>query len=124
MASLYAISYPEVEDVSPEFWKSRLQDAVQTILSALARRTPTVFCLEDLHWADPSFVELVRNLLLQVPNPAIVICVYRPTFNLFASHQLGGIAKIYTEFRLQDLSSSEAQDMLESKLSVNLSNST
>ena len=83
---------------------------------ALARRTPTVFCLEDLHWADPSFVELVRNLLLQVPNPAIVICVYRPTFNLFASHQLGGIAKIYTEFRLQDLSSSEAQDMLESLL--------
>ena len=40
LASLYAISYPEVEDVSPEFWKSRLQDAVQTILSALASAHP------------------------------------------------------------------------------------
>ncbi len=116
LGSLYAISYPEAEDVSPEFWKSRLQDSVQTILSALARKTPTVFCLEDLHWADPSFVELLRNALTQVPNPAIVICVYRPTFNLFTSHQLDGLAQIYNEFRLKDLSSSETQDMLESLL--------
>jgi len=38
VGSLYSLSYPEVEDVSPEFWKSRLQDATQTIMSALARR--------------------------------------------------------------------------------------
>jgi class 3 adenylate cyclase/tetratricopeptide (TPR) repeat protein len=116
LGSLYALSYPEVEDVSPEFWKSRFQDAVRTILSALARKAPTVFLLEDLHWADHSFIELLRNALLQVPHPAIVLCVYRPTFSLFTSHQLSGMAKIYREIRLQGLSSSEAQDMLESLL--------
>jgi class 3 adenylate cyclase/tetratricopeptide (TPR) repeat protein len=116
LGSLYALSYPEVDGVSPEFWKSRLQDAVLTILSALARRAPTVFCLEDLHWADNSFIELLRNALLQGSYPAIVLCVYRPTFSLFRSHQLSGLTKIYREIKLQSLSSSEAQEMLESLL--------
>jgi class 3 adenylate cyclase len=116
VGSLYALNYPEVEDVSPEFWKSRLQDAIQNILSAFAQKAPTIFCLEDLHWADPSFVELLRNALLQVRHAAIVLCVFRPTFNLFTSHQLSSISKIYKEIRLQDLSPSEAQDMLESLL--------
>ncbi|UCF82916.1 MAG: AAA family ATPase [Desulfobacteraceae bacterium] len=116
VGSLYSLSYPEIEDVSPEFWRSCLREAVQTILSALAQRAPTVFFLEDLHWADPSFAELLRNALLEIRQPAIVLCVYRPTFSLFSSHQLGGISKFYQEIRLQDLSSSEAQDMLESLL--------
>jgi class 3 adenylate cyclase/tetratricopeptide (TPR) repeat protein len=116
VGSLYSLPYPEVEDVSPEFWRSRLQEAAQTIISALAKRASTIFFLEDLHWADPSFVELLRNALLHVRQPAIVLCAYRPIFSLFTSHQLSGIDKIYQEIRLQELSPSEAQDMLESLL--------
>jgi len=113
VGGLYSLSYPETEDVSPEFWKSRLQDAVKKLLSALAEKALTVFFLEDLHWADPSFIDLLRNALLEVRHPAIVLCVYRPTFSLFTSYQINSIAKIYHEIRLQDLSSSEAQTMLE-----------
>ncbi len=116
VGGLYSLSYPEAEDVSPEFWKSSLQEAIQKILSALAQKAPTVYFLEDLHWADPSFVELLRSALLQVRQPAVVLCVYRPAFSLFASHQLSGIGEIYQEIRLQDLSPSEAQDMLGSLL--------
>ncbi|MEE9610665.1 MAG: adenylate/guanylate cyclase domain-containing protein, partial [Desulfatiglandales bacterium] len=116
VGSLYALSYSEAEKIGPEFWKSRLQSAVQAIFSALARRAPTVFYLEDLHWADPSFAELLRLTLLEVRQPAIVLCVYRPPFSLFTSHQLRSIGKFYQEIRLQDLSPSEAQDMLESLL--------
>ncbi|UCF57596.1 MAG: AAA family ATPase [Deltaproteobacteria bacterium] len=116
VGTLYALNYPEMEDVSPELWKYRLQDAVQTILSALARRAPTVLYLEDLHWADPSFLELLRNALLQISQPAIVLCTYRSPFSLFTTHQLSGIGKIYRELRLQDLSPSEAQGMLQSLL--------
>ena len=116
VGSLYSISYPEVEDVSPEFWKSRLQEATQKIISALAQKAPTVLFLEDLHWADPSFVELLRNALMEVRQPAIVLCVYRPTISLFTSQQLSGLSKFYHEIRLQDLSLSDAQEMLESLL--------
>jgi class 3 adenylate cyclase/tetratricopeptide (TPR) repeat protein len=116
VGSLYSLGYPEVENVSPEFWQSRLQHATQSIISALARRAPTIFFLEDLHWADPSFGELLRNALLNVRHPTMVICVHRPAFSLFSSHQLSNIAKIYREIQLQDLLPSEAQDMLGSLL--------
>jgi class 3 adenylate cyclase/tetratricopeptide (TPR) repeat protein len=116
VGSLYSLPYPEVEDVSPEFWKSRLQDAIQSILSAIAKKAPTIFLHEDLHWADPSFVELLRKALTEIRQPAIVLCAYRPTFSLFTSHQISSMGKVYQEIRLQDLSSSEAQDMLESLL--------
>ena len=116
VGSLYSLRYPELEDVSPESWRSRLQEEIQTILSALAQRAPTIFFLEDLHWADHSFVELLRRAFLEIRQPAIVLCVYRPIFSLLTSHQLSGLGKIYQEIRLQDLSSSEAQDMLESLL--------
>jgi class 3 adenylate cyclase/tetratricopeptide (TPR) repeat protein len=116
VGSLYSLHNTEVEDVSPEFWRSRLQEEIQTVFSALAKRAPTVFLLEDLHWADPSFIELLRQALLQIRQPAIVICAYRPPFSLFTTQQLSGLGKIYEEIRLGDLSLSEAQGMLESLL--------
>jgi class 3 adenylate cyclase/tetratricopeptide (TPR) repeat protein len=116
VGSLYSLHFPEVEAASPEFWKSRLQEAIKTILSALAKKAPTIFFHEDLHWADPSFVELLRNALMVIRQPAIVLCAYRPPFSLFSTHQLGSMGKAYKEIRLQDLSFSEAEDMLESLL--------
>jgi class 3 adenylate cyclase/tetratricopeptide (TPR) repeat protein len=116
VGSLYSLSYPEIETVSPEFWKSRLQNAMQSILSGLAKKAQTIFFLEDLHWADPSFVELLRNALKEIREPAIVICAYRPSFSLFTGHQIGSMGRVYQEIRLQDLSLSEAKDMLESLL--------
>ena len=116
IGSLYAIDYPEATGVSPEFWKAKLQETMKTVLSALALRSPTVFLLENLHWADPSYVKLLRHTLLEVREPAIVLCVYRPTFSLFTSHQHKGMGKIFSEIQLHPLSPTEAQDMLTSLL--------
>jgi tetratricopeptide (TPR) repeat protein len=116
VGGLYSLSYPEVKDVSPEFWKSRLQSAAKTILSALATRAPTIYFLEDLHWADTSFIELLRQACLEIQEPAIVLCVYRPTISLFTGHQLSSIGSNYHEIQLQNLSLSVAQNMLESLL--------
>jgi tetratricopeptide (TPR) repeat protein len=113
------LSYPEVEEVSPEFWKSHLQEAIRAILTALAGKSPTVFFLEDLHWADPSFVELLQRACLEIQQPAIVLCIYRPTFSLFSSHQASSIGKLYHEIHLKDLSLSDTQNMLESLLQTN-----
>jgi tetratricopeptide (TPR) repeat protein len=113
---LYGLNDTEVDNISPEVLKSRLQDALQTIISSLAQRSPTVFLLEDLHWADPSFVALLRRCLSDIRIPAIVLCVYRPPFSLFTSHPSPEVAEIYQEIVLQDLSLSETQDMLESLL--------
>ena len=116
VGSLYALDYPEATGVSPEFWKAKLQETMKTVLSALALKSPTVFLLENLHWADPSYVKLLQHTLLEVREPAIVLCVYRPSFSLFTSHQLKGMEKIFREIQLHPLSPSEAQDMLTSLL--------
>jgi len=116
VGGLYSLSYPEIENVSPEFWKSRLQVAILAILSSLAERAPTVFFLEDLHWADPSFVELLRRACLEIRQPAILLCAYRPTFSLFTGHQVSNIGNYYHDIQLQNLSLSVAQNMLASLL--------
>ncbi len=116
VGGLYSLSYPEAKDISPEHWKSRLQTAILAVLSSLANRATTVFFLEDLHWADPSFVELLRRACLEIRQPAIVLCAYRPTFSLFTSHQVSNIGKNYHDIQLQNLSFSVAQNMLASLL--------
>jgi len=116
VGSLYALGHPEIDNLDPEFWKSSLQKSIQATLSALARRQPAVICLEDLHWADPSSIELVRTVLTEFRYPALFLCVYRPPFSIFTTHQVSGMGKICREIKLQDLSTSESQDMVESLL--------
>jgi class 3 adenylate cyclase/tetratricopeptide (TPR) repeat protein len=116
IGSLYGLSYPEIEEVSPDFWKTRLHGAILEILSALAQRAPTIICLEDIHWADPSFLELLHFILSKFGQPAVFLCVYRPYFKLFTRYQLSALGQSHQEIRLKDLSSSEAQDMTESLL--------
>jgi predicted ATPase len=53
----------EIDGVSPDYWRDRLQKSVQQILEAVAGRGPTVILFEDLHWADGSFIELLHLLL-------------------------------------------------------------
>jgi tetratricopeptide (TPR) repeat protein len=110
------LSYPEIDEVSPAFWKEQLQKAIHSILSALARQAPTIIRLEDLHCADLSFLELIRVLLSDSRDPILFLCVYRPTISLFTSHQISAMTHSYQEIRLQDLSASESQGMVESLL--------
>jgi class 3 adenylate cyclase/tetratricopeptide (TPR) repeat protein len=116
IGSLFSISYPEIEEVSPEFWKSQLKKAVQTTLTSLAQNSPTIICLEDLQWADPSFLELLRLILSDIREPLLFLCGYRPIVSIFTSHQIAAMASTYKEIRLQDLSASESQNMVESLL--------
>ena len=116
IGSLYSLNYPEIDEVSPAFWKGQLQKAIQAILSSLAQQAPTIIRLEDLHWADHSFLELIRLLLLESRDPILFLCVYRPIISLFTSHQVGAMANPYQEIRLQDLSASESQGMIASLL--------
>ena len=116
IGTLYALSIPEIDEIDPEYWKPQLHKAVRIILSALSRQAPTIVYLEDLHWADPSFLELIRRLLMESGDPILFICNYRPVISLFSSHQIKSMANPYREIRLQDLSPTESQGMMESLL--------
>lgn len=115
IGNLFSLTYTEAEQVSPERFKAILREAIKLILANLCQRSPTVVCIEDLHWADPSSVELLKNILIDLKFPIIILCLYRPNFTLFTSHQAGSI-KSYREIRLLQLSPTDAQNMVESLL--------
>jgi class 3 adenylate cyclase len=116
VGSLFNLKYVQLEGIRPEIWRSRLQKAILEILGVMARRAPTIICLEDLHWADPSSLELIRFLLSDFRYPALVICVYRPTLTLLSNQQIANLSESYFEIRLEDLSAAETETMLESLL--------
>jgi tetratricopeptide (TPR) repeat protein len=115
IGNLYSLPYPEIETVPPEQWKAKLHEAIHLILANLCKHAPTVICIEDLHWADPSSVELLRNTLIDLKYPVVFLCMYRPSFTLFTSHQAGSM-KSYNEIRLLHLSPTDSQSMVESLL--------
>jgi len=115
IGNLYSLTYKEMEQVSPEQFKAKLHEAIKLILNNLCQHAPTIICIEDLHWADPSSVEFLRNILMDVKYPVIFLCLYRPSFNLYTSHQATSI-RSYHEVRLQQLSPTDAQSMVESLL--------
>ncbi|MCG6534317.1 MAG: tetratricopeptide repeat protein, partial [Syntrophales bacterium LBB04] len=82
-------------------------------------RGPTLICLEDLHWADPSSIDLFRYIVSDLAYPVFILCVYRPSFSLIPSEQLHMPEGLYQEIRLRDLTAREAEDMLGSLLKTN-----
>lgn len=113
---LLGLEVPETEGMSPEIWQKRLTAAVTLLMSAIASEKPTVFCLEDLHWADIAGLDLLRSMLAEFGSPSILMCTYRPQFSLFTSQQSEALGAVYREIRLGELSPSEARDMMESLL--------
>jgi class 3 adenylate cyclase/tetratricopeptide (TPR) repeat protein len=53
---------PEPVPLQPDEERVRLLDAVTQYLLAVAARVPTVLVLDDLHWADPGTVMLLRHV--------------------------------------------------------------
>ncbi|MBI3800819.1 MAG: AAA family ATPase [Deltaproteobacteria bacterium] len=66
---------------SPQKQKQRTQEALVAWLVEEAERAP-IYCIwEDLHWADPSTLELLGLLLAQVPTTRLfVMLTCRPEF--------------------------------------------
>ena len=55
------------------FWAAR------RLLEALARHRPVLVVFEDLHWAEPTFLDLVESLALGPGrSPIVVVCIARP----------------------------------------------
>jgi DNA-binding SARP family transcriptional activator len=53
--------------------------AARRVLEALARDRPIMLVLDDLHWAEPTFLDLVQYLLeLSSQAPMLLLCLARP----------------------------------------------
>jgi class 3 adenylate cyclase len=83
-ASLLSLPLPErypALTMPPQRQKQKTMEAVLHVLQALAARQPVLFIVEDLHWGDPSTLELLSLLIDQGPTARILtLLVFRPEF--------------------------------------------
>ncbi|WP_437834876.1 TOMM system kinase/cyclase fusion protein [Sorangium sp. So ce1153] len=69
-------------DVSAQRQKALTLDAIASLLLAMAERRPVLLLAEDLHWADPTTMEFLAQLVREVPAvPLCVLMTARPEFS-------------------------------------------
>ena len=84
LAGLLSIALPEGRYPArhnPQLDKQQTLDLLTERLVEAAQRDAVLFVVEDLHWADPSTIELLTRILEQVPTArTLVILTCRPEF--------------------------------------------
>jgi predicted ATPase len=70
-----------VPELSPQKRKEMTLAALSAQLDALAARQPVFIIFEDVHWADPTTLELLTGTLEQVQRlPVLMLITARPEF--------------------------------------------
>jgi hypothetical protein len=68
--------------MTPQKFKDETLRALADTTEAIARRQPTVMLLEDVHWADPTTLEVIDLLIHRVRNlPLLIALTHRPEFS-------------------------------------------
>ncbi|MRG92326.1 TOMM system kinase/cyclase fusion protein [Polyangium spumosum] len=87
-------------DVSPQKQRELTRNAVLSLLFEMSEKEPVVLAIEDLHWADPSTVELLGQLVAEVGSARVLaLFTARPEFtppwpsNAALQIQLGRLGK-------------------------------
>jgi predicted ATPase len=72
--------YPAIEQ-SPQQRRQKTLEALVLQVAALARQNPVLMIFEDVHWADPTSLELFDRIVDKIPDIRVLLIVtYRPEF--------------------------------------------
>jgi predicted ATPase len=76
-----------VVSMTPQKFKDETLRALVDMTEAITRLQPTVELFEDIHWADPTTLEVIDLLIHRVRNiPLLVVLAHRPEFASRWSH--------------------------------------
>jgi predicted ATPase len=100
--------------------QSRYLEALQVLLRALAARRPLILVLDDIHWADPSSVEMLSQILPLAREVPVLFCfVTRPDYGAVGLKLLSAAREVMgrglTEIAINPLSDADSE-MLVSNL--------
>ncbi len=82
--------------------------AVRRLFETLARRRPLILVLEDVHWAEPTLLDLVEHVSRwSTQAPILLLCIARPELLEVRPRWDGALV------RLEPLSADEASELLD-----------
>lgn len=94
-----AVSDEEADDIE----RLRLFDGVLSLVRAAAASRPLLLVFEDMHWADPSTIALLRHVARRVSRlPVVLLVTYRST-EVAAGHLLGEVVREAMDRRFGNL---------------------
>jgi class 3 adenylate cyclase len=103
--------------------QARYVAAAHRLLRALAARGPVVLVCEDLHWADPASIEVVRQLLpLASQLPILFLAALRADTDSAGWPLIGQAREFFgdelAELRLEPLSEAESRTLVANLLEI------
>jgi class 3 adenylate cyclase/tetratricopeptide (TPR) repeat protein len=112
LASLLSIPLDEryaQPALSPDARRRQTLDVLLTVLLTAAERQPLLLVMEDLHWSDPSSLELLGLLIDHVPGSSLFLLItFRPE-----AQPLWADRSYLTRLTLSPLTRAQACQMIE-----------
>ena len=69
-------------EMTPERQKEQTLEALAAQMEGLSRHQPVLLVFEDVHWADPTSLELLELMIEHAQSiPVLVVLTYRPEFS-------------------------------------------
>ena len=103
LASLLGLS-DAAYSLEETFWAAR------TLIESLGRSGPTVVCFDDIHWAEPTFLDLIEHLGEAGSAPALIVCSARA--ELLEARPTWGEGSRATRIDLVPLSDAETDEVV------------
>ena len=85
--------------------------AWQRYLESMAAEGPLLALIEDIHWADPSLLELIETVIARATGPALVLCMARPDLFERRADWGGGLSNA-TSLSLSPLSAGDGAALI------------
>jgi class 3 adenylate cyclase/tetratricopeptide (TPR) repeat protein len=84
--------------------------SARVFIEAISREQPTLLVFEDIHWADPSLLDLIEQLAGRLQDlPILLLALARP--ELLDARAWGGGLLAYTALPLEPLVGDEAHEL-------------
>ena len=99
--------YPPL-NLSPQRQRQKTLETIVAILLELAEHQPVLFIVEDLHWTDPTTLELLNLVIEQIPTTSILtVLTCRPHFQPAWHHR-----SYLTEMTVNRLSHAQVEQIV------------
>jgi tetratricopeptide (TPR) repeat protein len=113
IGGLFSLDDPELHDVDPEAWKARTVAVLRKWLATTCGSGPAVIYVGDLHWADPSTLELLEKEASEGPREHLWIWTCRSRLSFWPQ---GAASEQFDTVELRNLSPADAMAMAASLL--------